>query len=211
MAGVPSEAYFSPSTAPASSDYYTPTVEPVKPAPVKKLARVLVYSPSWCSGCQQFERSCAGSTEYAFEFYHEEPKFPAFVRETIANGQVWPAIHFEVAPKVWRVVYGITSYQGFKDHFAQCSKNPTSFNTAPAKPKAISRGLYYGTYRSVYDWPGDLRQHLMGSPHNMGSEVYSMSDGECISAHDQWHIAQDSGSRSRARGRGLLSRMFGRA
>jgi hypothetical protein len=179
-------------------------IQPTAP-PAVGLKRALVYSPSWCSGCQQFERTTVGNGEFDFMFVHEEAKFPKEVREAISNGQVYPVVHFEAAPGKWRFLFGPTSFKQFKDHYGRCLKNPT-LNTAPARPGHRTPHLVYGLYRSVYDWPGDLRQHLMNSPHNLAPQyVASLSDEQAISVHDQWHIQHDA-----ARRRGPLARVFGR-
>ncbi len=166
-----------------------------KPLQSHHLKRSLVYSPSWCSGCQQFERTTVGNDEFAFDFIHDENRFPPFVQDAISKGQVWPAVHFEAQPGKWRIRYGPTSYSEFKQHYEDCLKSP-ALNVKIAPKGHASYRLTYGMYRSVYYWPGDLRQHLKGSPHNLDSSyVNSLSDEQAISVHDNWHIQQDSGRR----------------
>ena len=165
------------------------------PAPAQRAAnplrRVLVYSPTWCSGCQQFERSTLNNGEFAFEFIHDEARFPGFVQDAISRGQVYPVVHFEPQPGKWRVMYGPASFGEFKTHWRDCVQRPT-FNTAKPLQTVSHHGLFYGQYQSTYTWPGDLRHHLR-STH--GVEPAGWNDAQCIAWHDNWHISHERHSR----------------
>lgn len=180
-------------------------------APARLLPKVTFFSPSWCSGCQQLERAFAGNTDFDISWVHGERAFPVWVQEGISRGLTYPVAYWEAAPGKWRSLYGVSDVASFKEHWLACGKNPT-INTVTAPSRHVSRGgLYYGTYRSVYDWPGDLRQHLTHSPHNyQASYVNGLSDSGCIQLHDSWHISHDSGSAGVPRRRGPIARMFGR-
>lgn len=202
MAGVPPEAYFAGGTAPSAGDYYAPA--PVAPASL--LPKVTFFGPTWCSGCQQLERAFAGNTDFDATFVHDESKFPSWVNDGISKGLTYPVAYWEVTPGKWRWYFGVNSVADFKQHWKACDKNPT-INTAKAPVRHVSRSLHYGTYQSVYDWPGDLRQHLTHSPHNYDSGyVYGLSDQQCISLHDNWHLSHDGGRASNRRG--LIGRVF---
>jgi hypothetical protein len=199
LADVPREAYYQGSP-PSAEDYYrpaprVPAAAPVKPAVVRR--KVTFFSPSWCSGCQQLERAFAGDATFDITWVHDEKQFPPWVREIISRGLTYPVAYWQVDATVWRRMAGVTSVQAFKEHFHDCDRNPT-LNTKPAPAKSHG-ALYYGTYQSVYDWPGDLRQHLTHAPHGYDSSyVASLTDGQCIQVHDGDHLRWSAHGRRRS-------------
>jgi len=196
LAGLPPEAFYSeyradlapPARRLNASDYFADYDRPA-PARTEERHRALVYSPSWCSGCQLFERSAVDDTDFAFEFIHEEKRFPAFVQSAISKGQVYPVVHFEPAPGKWRVMYGPANLAEFKTHYRDCVARP-ALNTAKPVHTVSAGGLFYGKYQSVYTWPGDLRHHLRTTH---GVEPAGWDDARCIAWHDNWHIAHERG------------------
>lgn len=161
------------------------------------LPHVYVYSPSWCSGCKEFERSIPDQDRFTFEFFHKESEFPAWVRDRIASGQRWPAVHFQLNG-AWKVAHGLTSYSEFEKLFSP------SRQAAPQKLITKHAALYHGRYASQWDWPGDLRQHLNGPPHNyQAGYVSGLSDGQAIALHDQWHNTHPNAGHTH---RGLFGR-----
>src|SRR5262245_47732025 len=99
--GLPPGAFFADYAAPPAasprlkaSDFFADYDRRPPAAPLAGvLRRALVYSPTWCSGCQAFERSTLNNGEFAFEFVHDEKRFPPFVQTAISKGQVYPVVH----------------------------------------------------------------------------------------------------------------------
>lgn len=181
--------------APGSSPFDMVGAEQSRP-----LETVHVYSPSWCSGCKEFERSTAHQNRFIFVFHHQESQFPDWVRQRVAAGHTWPAIHFP-SGSTWKVAHGLKTFADFEKLYdsphVQANKS-----TTPAPQKLITKhaALYYGRYASQWDWPGDLRSHLAGPPHNYGDGyVAGLSDGQAIALHDQWHNTHSNAGHSHFR------------
>lgn len=62
--------------------------------------------------------------------------------------------------------------------------------TQPKQTTAIrTDAVLFGTVPSLFTWPGDLREHLAESPHNMNpNELRIASPRQLVAWHDGWHL-----------------------
>lgn len=187
-----------PSAEPDYMRFYMGTrCEPAPPAASSSGRVITVFSPPWCSVCQGMEREIAKSsqTKLTFRFVHDEDAFPQWVVQRIEQGQVYPVLYWEIRPGQWWLYHGWDGLDKFSAIEKACANNPTFNQVMPSKRRYTSK-IYYGQYRSIYNWPGNLRYHLTESPHNLSQEmVEAMDDAECIRQHDEYHITADGRKR----------------
>jgi hypothetical protein len=159
---------------------------------------VYLYAHVGCAACERAKRDLAAAEKSptGLPFVVQPAPAPAWVTR-------FPTFHWNDRTGRGKHVHGWATSAPGPDPVARlieiwrATQAPRKNATPPPPPppaEATNRpirsdGVFYGSVPSLYSWPGDLRDHLAGPPHNLPwTQTRVMTPRELVAAHDGWHL-----------------------